>query len=78
MPLLFAWSSLIVVKGLAPESTGASLLTVIEDVAVAVLKAVLPPLIVVSAVVPAVPLVWSQAQKVTEPVEPMPPGTSRR
>ena len=78
LPPLPGWSSLIVVKGFAPESTGASLLTVIVDVAVAVLKAELPPLTVVSASLPAVPLVWSQARNVTPPVEPMPLGTSRR
>ena len=60
LPPLVCWPSLIVVKGFAPASTGASLLTVIVDVAVAVLKAELPPLMVVSASLPAVPLVWSQ------------------
>ena len=33
-------------------------------VSVAVLKAVVPPLLVVSASVPLLPLVWSQARKV--------------
>ncbi|WP_377806481.1 hypothetical protein ABNQ38_06475 (plasmid) [Azospirillum sp. A29] len=33
-------------------------------VSVAVENAVLPPLVLVSAVLPAVPLVWSQARKV--------------
>ena len=69
---MLVWSSLMLVKSLAPESTGASLtlLTVMFEVAVAVLKAVLPPLVVVSALVPTLPLVWSQARKVTEPVVP--------
>src|SRR5262249_51386001 len=71
-PLLVVWSSLIEVKLLAPERTGASLtlLTVILDVAVAVLKAVVLPLVVVSTLLPWVPLVWSQAQNVTLAVVP--------
>src|SRR5258707_992358 len=48
------------------------------EVAVAVLMAVVPPLVVVSTCVPAVPLVWSQAQNVTLPVVPLAPsGTNR-
>ena len=48
------------------SNTGASLtaLTVRLAVSVAVEKAVVPPLLVVSASVPLVPLVWSQARKV--------------
>ena len=53
--------------------TGGSLtaLTAIEAVSVAVLKAVEPPLVLVSAVPPLLPLVWSQARKVS-PVETLP------
>src|SRR5438132_244057 len=79
-PPLAVWSSLIVVKLLAPDNSGASftLLTVMFAVAVAVLKAVVPPLVVVSTLVPWVPLVWSQAEKVTEAVVPFSPsGTNR-
>src|SRR5260370_696262 len=79
-PPLAVWSSVMVAKLLAPDRTGASLtlLTVMFDVAVAVLKAVVPPLVVVSTCVPAVPLVWSQAQNVTLPVVPFwPSGTNR-
>src|SRR5947209_18339609 len=66
----------MVVKLLAPESTGASLtlVTVIWLVAVAVLKAVVPPLTLVSTFEPALPLVWSQAQKVTLAVVPFWPS----
>ncbi len=48
------------------ELTGAMfvLLTVIDAVSVAVENAVVPPLLVVSAVEPAVPLVWSHARNV--------------
>ena len=48
------------------SNTGASLtaLTVRLAVSVAVEKAVVPPLLVVSASVPPVPLVWSHARKV--------------
>src|SRR5262249_9133003 len=69
-PLLVVWSSVIVVKGLAPANTGASftLVTVIEAVAVAGLNAVVLPAVVVSTFVPAVPVVWSQAQNVTQAV----------
>ena len=40
--------------------------TVIVEVAVAALKAVVPPLFVVETIDPSVPLVWSQARKVIE------------
>src|SRR5207244_1942699 len=44
----------------------------------AVLKAVVPPLVEASALVPALPLVWSQARNVTEAeVLFWPSGTSR-
>ena len=45
---------------------GASLtaVTVMPAVAVALENALLPPLVLVLAVLPAVPLVWSQARKV--------------
>src|SRR2546423_2809191 len=48
------------------ELTGASLtaLTVMFAAAVLLLKAVIPPLLVVLAVLPTAPLVWSQARKV--------------
>ena len=48
------------------SNTGASLtaLTVRLAVSVAVEKAEVPPLLVVSASVPLLPLVWSQARKV--------------
>ena len=48
------------------SSTGASLtaVTVRLAVSVAVENAVVPPLLVVSASVPLLPLVWSQARKV--------------
>ena len=48
------------------SNTGASLTALIIRLAVsvAVEKAVVPPLLVVSASVPLVPLVWSQARKV--------------
>ena len=65
---------------MAPVSTGASftLVTVMFEVAEAVLKAVAPPLVVVSTLVPCVPLVRSQAQKVSEAVVPFwPSGTKR-
>ena len=56
-----------------------TLVIVMPEVAVTVLKAVVPPLAVASAFVPVVPLVWSQARKVTEPVVPFcPSGTNRR
>ena len=66
-PALAVWSSVIEFKvGAAGVSTGASFtgLTVIELLNAAPLKAVLPPLLLVSAVPPAVPLVWSQARQI--------------
>src|SRR5256885_305294 len=70
----------MVVKLLAPLSTGASLtlVTVRLDVAVAVLRAVVPPFVEASTFVPCVPLVWSQAQNVTEPVVAFWPSGTRR
>src|SRR6185503_34273 len=58
-------SSLTLTGGM-PMVVGLSLtaLTVIEAVSVAVEKAVVVPLTVVSAVFPLVPLVWSQALNV--------------
>ena len=48
------------------SAPGASLtaLTVMLREAVALENALVPPLLLVSAVLPAVPLVWSQARKV--------------
>ena len=67
-PPLVVWSSVMVVSVMAPllSSSGASLtaVTVMLLLAVAALKAVEPPLVVVFAVRPAVPVVWSQARKV--------------
>src|ERR671937_953732 len=70
----------MVVKLLAPDSTGASLtsVTVMVDVAVAVLNAVVPPLLLVSTLVPATPLVWSQARKVIEALAPLLPSGTKR
>src|SRR5258707_919521 len=68
------------VKLLAPPRAGASLtlLTAMVLVAVLVLKALVPPLPQVSTLVPAAPLVWSQARKVTEALVPFwPLGTKR-
>ena len=72
VPLLMNVTRLIVVvllaatlpnEGLAAVRTGAVLeVTVSEAVSVAMLKAVVPPFVVVSAVVPLVPLVASQAR----------------
>src|SRR5262249_25693916 len=65
---------------LAPDRTGASLtaVTLIDEVAVAVLKAVTPPFVEASTLLPDVPLVWSQARKVTEAtVAFWPSGTNR-
>src|ERR1043165_4932064 len=58
----------MVVKLLAPLSAGASLtlVTVMFDVADAGLNAVVPPLVVVSTLLPWVPEDWSQARKVTD------------
>ncbi len=58
-PLLLVASSVMLVKeGVAGVSTGASLtaVTVMETVSVAVLKAVVPPLVLASTLVPALPL----------------------
>ena len=67
-PPLVVWSSVMVDSDGAPllSSTGASFtaVTVMLLLAVAALKAVEPPLVVVFAVRPAVPVVWSQARKV--------------
>src|SRR5947208_247051 len=70
----------MVEKLLAPLSDGASLTleTVRELVAVAVLKALVPPLLEVSTLLPAVPLVWSQARKVTEADVPFCPSGTKR
>src|SRR5207248_3103560 len=55
-----------------------TLVTVIDDVALAVLNAVVPPLDVASTFVPCTPLVCSQAWKVTDAVVPFTPsGTNR-
>src|SRR6185503_9958262 len=64
VPLLVTSSSLMVARLFDPERTGASLtaLTVMPLLAVSLLYDVLPPLLVVSAVPPAVPVVWSQAR----------------
>ena len=64
-PLFAVWSSVIELSdGVAAASTGASLTaeTAIVAVSVAVLKAADPPLVLVSALLPAAPLVWSQAR----------------
>ena len=62
-PCVAAWAAI------GPASTGASLtgVTVMPLLAVALLKALLPPLTLVSAVPPALPLpmLWSQARKVS-------------
>jgi len=79
-----AASSLVAARSIAPalSSTGASLRarTVIEAVSLAVLKGVEPPLRLVSAVAPAVPVIWSHARKVmpsvTVPYQ-FQPGTKR-
>jgi hypothetical protein len=57
---------LIAVRLLAAVSTGASFtaFTVMLLLTVALLNAVVPPFVVVSAVLPAVPLVWSHARNV--------------
>ena len=62
--VLAAVGTVVPSEGLAAVSTGAvfGLVTVSEAVSVAVLKAVVPPLVVVSAVPPRVPVVASQAQ----------------
>ena len=85
---LGAGSSATVSVKAVSASTGASLtaVTVIVAVSVAVLKAVVPPFGAVSTLVPAVPLVWSQARKVTVPLvavlpvgdEPQPVGVAQQ
>jgi len=55
--------SSFVVAEVTPGGSATGLI-VIVDVLVAVLNAVVPPLVVVSAVLPAVPLDWSHARKV--------------
>src|SRR5213075_537115 len=55
-----------------------TLVTVMLDVAVAVLNAVVPPLVVVSTFVPCVPEVWSQAQNVTLAAVPFCPSGTKR
>ena len=68
LPVLVVWSSVMAVSVISPllSSTGASFtgVTVRLAVSVAVLKAVLPPLTLVLARAPLVPLVRSQARKV--------------
>ena len=66
-----AVSSLIAASVALPEATGASLtaVTVTSMTSVALEKAVVPPLLEVSTLVPAVPLVWSQARSVSAEVE---------
>src|SRR5438445_329844 len=64
-PALAVWSSVIVFNdGAIGVSTGASLMdvTVMVALSVAVLKAVVPPLLEASTLLPTVPLVWSQAR----------------
>ena len=63
-----------------PVMTGASLtaVTVMLAVSMAVLYAVLPPLVLTSTFVPGAPLVWSHARNVTVAVVPSRPlGTNR-
>ena len=59
--------SSLVEPSATPGMPGASLtaVTVIDAVSVAVLKAVVPPFVLTSTLVPALPLVWSQARNVT-------------
>jgi len=68
VPLLVTLSSSIAASVMIPvlSNTGASFtaLTTIRAVSVAVLKAVVPPLVEVLAVSPLLPLVWSQARNV--------------
>ena len=61
-PLVVCVSSLVV--ALVTDGVSATGLITRLAVSVAVEKAVVPPLLVVSASVPLVPLVWSQARKV--------------
>src|SRR6185437_22440 len=62
-PVLFL---LMAVKALAPLSTGASLTaaTLMVGEVVALLKAVVPPLVLVLAMLPGVPVLRSQARRV--------------
>ncbi len=68
VPLLVTSSSSMAANDMVPvlSNTGASFtaLTTIRAVSVAVLKAVVPPLLEVLAVPPLVPLVWSHARNV--------------
>ena len=57
-------SSLVVTVLFVPAGASLTELTVIAALAVALEKALPPPLLEVSAVVPAEPVVWSQARKV--------------
>ena len=64
-PALAVWSSVIeVTVDPMGVSTGASLtaVTVMLAVSVAVLNALLPPLVELSTLLPAAPLLWSQAR----------------
>ena len=61
-PLVVCVSSLVV--ALVTDGVSATGLITRLAVSVAVEKAVVPPLLVVSASVPLLPLVWSQARKV--------------
>ena len=63
-PLPVASSSMVGSDGVAGVRAGASLtaVTVMEAVSVAVEKAVVPPLVLASTLVPADPVVWSHAR----------------
>ncbi len=71
LPPFAVSSSVIVVKVIFPvlSSTGASFTaeTVIEATSVAVLNAVVLPFVDASTLLPAAPLVWSQARNVISP-----------
>src|SRR5262249_23676310 len=60
----YAVSSSVVTVLLAPCGASLTLLTVRLELAVAELKAVVPPFVVVLAVPPLAPLLWSQARNV--------------
>src|ERR1044071_7778165 len=66
-----AASSLIAASVALPDATGASFtaVTVTSTTSVAAENAVVPPLLEVSTLVPAVPLVWSQTRMVSAEVE---------
>src|SRR5262245_41840515 len=66
VPIFAVSSSLMAVKSLAPVRSGALLtgLTVMLALAVALLKAVVPPFVDVLATPVADPIVWSQARNV--------------